>query len=521
MKKQRLAAIDIGSNSIKLAVVEATAADSFTVILQERERVRLGQETLRNKYLSPEAIARSAEAIAKFRMIAENRDAETIIAVATASVREARNAIDFVNEVEMKTGVRVEVLSSIEEARLIGLAVVHHKRMMRGSLLNIDIGGGSTELSLMVDGTPAELFSMKMGAVGLTEKFIFSNPPKEKEIKALRNEVAALVERPARELKVRKWQISTGTSGTILNLASLLNFQTNSSIDKTATLQLKRLVALNKMLARISHEDRGKLPDISPQRADVIVAGGQILEGVMSALKIQSLEPSGFALREGVIIDHLRELETESLPPVPDVEDVNLRGVFAIGRRFGYEEKHSLQVAFLAERIFDILALNYNLKRHHRTLLSAAALLHDVGYHISNESHHKHSLYLIKNSELTGFSETEKLIIANTARYYRGSLPKEKHTDFTALNEKDRDIVWKLGGILRLADTLDRSYESRVKDLSFSKSKQSLHLELISSDNCESELQAAEEKKDMFEIAFNTKLSISRKSLLSSKARTK
>lgn len=508
MKKQRLAAIDIGSNSLKLAIVEAAVADSFSVILQERERVRLGQETLRNKFLSPEAIARSAEAIAKFKMIAENRGAETIVAVATASVREARNAADFVNEIERKTGIRVEVLSSIEEARLIGLAVVHHKSMMRGSLLNIDIGGGSTELSLMIDGTPAELYSMRMGAVGLTEKFIFSNPPKEKEIKALQNEVAALVERPAREFKGKKWQISTGTSGTILNLASLLNFQANSSIDKTASLQFKKLVALNKMLSRISNEERGKLPDISPQRAEVIVAGGQILEGVMRALKIEMLEPSGFALREGVIIDHLREIEIESLPPVPDVEDANLKSVFAIGRRFGYEEKHALQVAFLAEKIFDGLTLNYNLKRHQRTLLSAAALLHDVGYHISHESHHKHSLYLIKNSELTGFSETEKLIIANVARYYRGSLPKEKHTDFTALSDKDRETVWKLGGILRLADTLDRSYENRVKNLVFSKNKTGLNLQLISPHNCESELQAAEEKKDMFEIAFNTKLTI-------------
>lgn len=511
MKNQRLAAIDIGSNSIKLAIIEAAASDSFTVILQERERVRLGQETLRNKFLSEEAIARSAEAIAKFRSIAENREVEKIIAVATASVRESENSADFVREIELKTGIRVEVLSSIEEARLIGLAVVQNKAMQKGSLLNIDIGGGSTELSLMIDGTPEELFSMKLGAVGLTERFIFNNPPKEKEIRALRNEISTSLERSSRELKNRKWQISTGTSGTILNLASLLNFQTNETMDKTAEIQFKRLVGLNQMLSRIPTEERGKLPDISPQRAEVIVAGGQILEGVMRALKINELYPCTFALREGVIIDYLREIETESLPPVPDVEDANLRGVFAIGRRFGYEEKHALQVAFLAEKIFDALALTYNLQRYERKLLSVAALLHDIGYHISSESHHKHTLYLIKHSEITGFSETEKLIIANIARYYRGNLPKEKHTDFMALSEKDRETVWSLGGILRLADTLDRSYESRVRDLAFTRAKESLHLEIFSQNDCETELQAAEQKKDMFETAFRVKLTVSSK----------
>ncbi|MGI8555108.1 MAG: Ppx/GppA family phosphatase, partial [Pyrinomonadaceae bacterium] len=151
MKTQKIAAIDIGSNSIKLAIIEAAASDSFTVISQERERVRLGEETLRKHFLSPDAIARSTEAIAKFRSIAESRQAETILAVATASVREANNAADFVREVEVKTGVRVEVLSAIEEARLIGIAAAQSFNLEKGVLLNIDIGGGSTELSLMRD----------------------------------------------------------------------------------------------------------------------------------------------------------------------------------------------------------------------------------------------------------------------------------------------------------------------------------------------------------------------------------
>ncbi|MGI8469625.1 MAG: HD domain-containing protein [Pyrinomonadaceae bacterium] len=511
MKTQKIAAIDIGSNSIKLVVVEAAASDSFTVIAQERERVRLGEETLRKKFLSSEAIARSTEAIAKFRSIADSRAVETILAVATASVREAENAADFVREVETKTGVRVEVLSAIEEARLVGIAAAQSFNLEKGTVLNIDIGGGSTELSLMRDNAPEKLFSMKLGAVGLTEQFIFSNPPKEKEIKMARREIESALERPRRELKNEKWNLSSGTSGTILNLAILLNFQTNSKPE----IQFKKLVGLNEMLAKISTEERAKLPGISLQRAEVIVSGGQILEGVMRALKIETLVPSNFALREGVIIDYLREVENESLPPVPDVEDANLRGVFAIGRRFGYEESHALQVANLAEKIFDALALSFNLKRHQRTLLSAAAILHDIGSHISSDAHHKHSFYLIKNSEITGFPESEKEIIALVARYHRGSLPKEKHIDFMALSEQERDTIWKLGAILRLAESLDRSYENRIKDLTFRREKQNLALEIFSNGNIERELEAAEQKKDMFEVAFGCNLKIEQSRLTS------
>jgi exopolyphosphatase / guanosine-5'-triphosphate,3'-diphosphate pyrophosphatase len=507
MKTQRLAAIDIGSNSIKLAIVEAAASDSFTLLLQERERVRLG-ETLSQRFISPGAIQKSADAIGKFRSMADNRRVDSIIAVATASVREASNSQEFVNEVERQTGVRVEVLSSIEEARLIGISAVEFFRQSKGSLLNIDIGGGSTELSLMKDGLPDKLFSMKLGAVGLTERFLLSNPPKPKEIKEMQIEIELALERPLRELKGRKWEISSGTSGTIWKFANLVNTQTSTSILDRSEIRLDKLVSINQQLASITIEKRAEMPVLSAQRAEVIVAGGQILESVMRALKIETLRPCGYALREGVIIDHLREIETESLPPVPDVLDVKLRGVFAIGRRYGYEERHALQVAFLAETIFDSLAKLYKLERHQRTLLSAAAILHDIGYHISHDSHHKHSFYLIKHSEITGFSENEKNIIAHVARYHRGSLPREKHLDFTNLTEIDRDLIRKLGSILRIADALDRGYENRVKDIKFTKNKQILSMELSSDQNIDSEMKAIELKKEMFEMAFGCNLRI-------------
>jgi len=506
MKTQRLAAIDIGSNSLKLAIVEAAASDSFTVISHDRERVRLGHETLKTNFLSDEAIALSVDAISRFRSIADTREVDAILAVATASVREAKNAADFVKTVLQETGVQVKVLPSLEEARLIGISATQYFGREESSLLNIDIGGGSTEISLMEKGEPKKLFSMKLGAVGLTEKHINSDPPTKKELKALRNEIQFAVDKPTRKIAGEKWKISTGTSGTIHSLAALLNFQSSNDLAEKPSLKFEHLVGMNKMLAKLTLAERTQIPIINERRAEVIIAGGQILEGVMKAFGIKTIEPCEYALREGVIIDHLREIETEALPPVPDVDDIKLRDVFAIGRRFGYEENHAIQVATMAVKIFDELVPIYDLKRHHRTWLSAAALLHDVGYHISHEAHHKHSLYLIKHSEMTGFSEDEKLIIANIARYHRKALPKDTHIFYMSLEEEERTMVDRLSSILRIADGLDRGYESRVGNIKFVKEEKKLTLILFSDEDCSNEIYAIKMKKEMFEKTFECKL---------------
>jgi exopolyphosphatase/guanosine-5'-triphosphate,3'-diphosphate pyrophosphatase len=509
MNTQTIAAIDIGSNSLKLVIVKASAADQFTIALQERERVRLGHETLRTGQLSDEAVNLSAQAISKFRSIAESRKADVILAVATASVRSADNAAYFVDEIERRTGIRIEILSSLEEARLIGVAAAHGMNAQNTSLLNIDIGGGSTELSLMKSGEPHKLFSMKLGAVGLTEKFLASDPPKSRELKHLWFEIAAALDKPQKKISGETWEFSTGTSGTILTMGALLKAENGGNPEQKPVIQLNQLSAINEKLAQMTVAGRAQLPGISPQRAEVIVAGGQILEGVMQTLKIETLQPCNFALREGVIIDYLRQIEAESMPPVPDTEDKKLRDVFAVGRRFGYDETHALEIANLAEKIFDRLTPIYHLERHWRTLLSAASLLHEVGYHISHESYHKHTLYLIKHATMTGFSENEKLVIANSARYHKGSMPKEKHTDFMVLNDRDRSIVMRLGGILRLADALDRDYKSNLEDIKFKRDKNILHLKLIAGKNFQTEPQTVDTKKDMFEAAFDCQLNLS------------
>ncbi len=513
----KLAAIDIGSNSIKLAVVDAAASDSFAVLAREKDVVRLGHETLTKGHLEASAIERATTCIKRFASMAEARGAETILAIATASVREANNSAQFIKEVERQTAIRVEILSGIEEARLIGLAASQGCSGRGLTNINIDIGGGSTEISLFRDGVPLSLFSVKVGAVAMTEKFLFSDPPKTKEMGGLRSEIRSAFERPARELRDGKWTQATGTSGTVLAVGTALRARITSDAQRKAQaaqpveaeVVLSQLSGLNIMLANMTLSERRGVPGISAQRSEIVVAGGQILEAAMRAFGINVLRTCDWALREGVIIDHLRELEAESRPPLPDFSDHKLLGVHAVGRRFGYEETHSHQVARLAERIFDGLAPSEGLTRHERTLMSAAALLHDVGYHIAHESHHKHSLYLVANSELTGFSEAERAVIANVARYHRGPLPKERHPEYAVLNAADRKTVCRLGAIVRVADALDRSHDSRVSDLRCYREADLVHIQMQSAVNCENELQEAERKRDMFEQAFECGLNFS------------
>ena len=297
----KLAAIDIGSNSLKLVVVQAENSDSFTVLAQEREVVRLGQETLVNGHINNAATLRATTCLKRFVSVAEANGAEKIAAIATATLREANNADEFIRTVEQETGLRIEVLSGLEEARLIGLAASQGCTEKGVTGLNIDIGGGSTELSIFRDGEPLKLLSLKLGAVGLTDRFITSDPPAPNELDALRSMIRRSLEPSARELREQGWDQTTATSGTALAISAALNC--------AATVDLSALKSFNTRIAVLSLAERRTLDGLSPQRADIIVAGGLVLEEIMSALGIESLRFCAWSLREGVIIDRLREWE--------------------------------------------------------------------------------------------------------------------------------------------------------------------------------------------------------------------
>lgn len=322
----KLAAIDIGSNSIKLVVVDAAGRDSFAVLAREREVVRLGHETFLKGRLSRAAIMAATECIRRLRSIAEARGAQTIVATATAAVREANNSADFIKHIEQKTGIKVEVLSGIEEARLIGLAASHGCGAKGSSTLNIDIGGGSTEVSIFRDGQPITLLSMKLGAVGLTERYLTSDPPSGKSVTELRSEIRSALEQPARELQDYEWDRVTGTSGTIVAIGNALRFQADGEMVQPVenVIKLRDLTEINEKLSRMSIAQRQSAAGLLVRRAEIIVAGGLVLEGTMRTLGIESLSICEWALREGIIIDRLREWEAESRSPMPVQNEAEL-----------------------------------------------------------------------------------------------------------------------------------------------------------------------------------------------------
>ena len=307
----RLAAIDIGSNSIKLVVVEAARSDSFDVLASDRETVRLGQETLVKKHISSAAMQRAIDCLARFRSLAESHGAEQIVATATAFLREADNANEFIHVIERETGLRVDVLSGLEEARLIGLAASHGCTEKGVTSLNIDIGGGSTEISIFRDDEPVILRSINMGAVGLTDRFIHSDPPAPNELDAMRSEIRVSLQPHVGEFLAQEWDSATATSGTAMTIGVALNNVMPPASSTVTHTQLKALVA---KLAALSIAERRTVAGIPAQRADIIVAGGVVLEEVMNALVIESLRTCHWSLREGVIIDRLRAWEQASMP---------------------------------------------------------------------------------------------------------------------------------------------------------------------------------------------------------------
>jgi len=300
----KLAAIDIGSNSIKVVVVEATASNSFDVLASDRQTVRLGQETLVNKHISSAAMQRATDCLKRFRALAETNGAEDISAIATAFLREANNAIEFVHVIEEQTGLRVTLLSGIEEARLIGLAASHGCTPKGTTSLNIDIGGGSTEISIFRDDEPLILRSMPIGAVGLTDRFIRSDPPSAHDLDALRSEIRRSLDHAVHELQEHNWTSVTATSGTATTIGVAISHILPPAPTTVTFGQLKDLVA---KLSTLTIADRRKVAGIPAERADIIVAGAVVLEEVMSALEIESLRTCDWSLREGVIIDRINK----------------------------------------------------------------------------------------------------------------------------------------------------------------------------------------------------------------------
>ena len=462
----RLAAIDIGTNSIHMIVVRVRPDLSFEIVDREKDMVRLGAGGLDGRSLTPTAVASALQTLAKFRRLADSHRVDEIVAAATSATREAENGGDFIAEVDRLTGIRIRVISGTEEARLIHLAAGYGVDIGGSTAVVIDIGGGSVEVTL---GTATHLTlgkSFKTGVIRLTEKFVTTDPLSERDerrlVKRVNQEMGAHLD----QIAGRGFDRVIGTSGTILSLGALALSDGGAPVEelRNRRVSAKALHKLRKRLTSLTLEGRLAVPGLDPRRADLSVAGSVLLDTIVRRLGADEFTLCDLALREGLVLDYIRR-NSARIRKVERYPDVRRRSVIELAERCGYWAEHAQQVAKLALAIFDQTRSVHGLGDRERGWLEFGALLHDIGVHISYERHHRHSYYLIKNGDLRGFDPEEIEVIALVARYHRQATPKKSHEGYRTLNGRTRKAVKALSAMLRLAEGLDRSHAQTLEGL--------------------------------------------------------
>lgn len=470
---RRLAAIDVGTNSIRLIVAELKPDGGYRIIDDEKDRTRLGAGMSSDGIITDEALESSAKAVERMHSIAKGYGVHSVRAIATSAAREAKNGQVLVDLVKEHAGLDLQIIQAEEEARLAHKSVCHAFSLESQQAVTVDIGGGSTEIVLSVNGVVDQLCLLRIGAVRLTELTRkYENDP-DAQYDAMRNIVRDMI-----KSKLGKSDfvpsVMYGCGGTFTNLATMAMHRTtpqaaNDLLPFTVRghdVQRDEVKHLLHWLRKLSPKLRSSVPGLNPDRSDIIVAGLVIIDEIMRRLKMNRLRVHDRGIRDGVLLTMIDEL---GLSADGDgggrIDRVGFAERFAKQCRF--EEPHCRHVAKMAMSIFDDMAKHHGPNHEdwssvHRELLYAAALLHDVGYLINYSKHHKHSYHLIAHSDMPGLTTREREIVANVARYHRRATPKSKHPNYMKLSEEDRTIVRRLSGILRIADKLDRTHTQAV-----------------------------------------------------------
>lgn len=513
-----LAAIDMGTNSLHMVIARILPSlPGFTIIGREKETVRLGDRTPDGN-LKFEVMHRAIATLKRFQEIAKTLNADQIIAVATSAVRESPNGRDFLQDIERELKLSVDLISGQEEARRIYLGVLSGMDFNNLPHIIIDIGGGSTELILGDGHEPRSLNSTKIGAVRLTSEFVKTDPITNSEFQYLQAYIRGMLERSIDEIKASiqpgEKPRFVGTSGTIETIASIYARDHLKTIPSTLNgyqIPLTYLQNLIHRLRKLNNSDRAAIPGMNDRRSEIILAGALILQEAMIMLNMESAIICERSLREGIIVDWMimHGLIEDKLRYQSSVRE---RSTLNAAHKFQVNLEHSERVAKFALSLFDQTSgILHKWSSTERELLWTSAILHNCGHHVSHSSHHKHSYYLIRNSELLGYTESEIDIIANIARYHRRSSPKKKHENYKNLPPSERKIISELSGILRLAVALDRRQIGALQDVkcNYKPNTKELHLLLEpteSDDNCELELWSLDYKKDLFETEFAVKI---------------
>ncbi|MFN0028168.1 MAG: exopolyphosphatase [Acidimicrobiales bacterium] len=512
-----LAAIDVGTNSFHLVVARMLANGRFETMASEKEMVRLGSGSGDMKHLSDQAMDRGVAALGRFRRVAHINGAR-IRAVATSAVREALNQDRFIERARNEAGVEVEVISGTEEARLIHLGVLQALPVFNNRLLLVDIGGGSTEI-LVATGPDIEWSrSHKLGAIRLTDRFFPEGRTSARRAERCRRYLESFLINTALELRHRPFDIAVGSSGTIQNLAQMaahLRGEGQPKSINSASFSRAELSKLTQLLVdQPTATERMQLPGIESRRADILPAGALLLDTLAELLHIEKFTVSAYALREGVLLDAARNNgHHRHLDPLHHLSDLRRAGVEHLLAVTDPAVDHAHRAAELALQLFAQTAARHQLPEDYAELLEAGALLANAGRTIAHEAHHKHSYYVIRNSDqLSGFTSHEIELIAQVSRYHRKSSPKAGHAEFGALTPADQQAVRVMAGLLRIAIGLDRGHQGAIDavDCTLDESGGHLTIRAVGAPDRDTHLEiyTADARKGLAEAALNVTITV-------------
>lgn len=508
----RIAAIDVGSNSIRLIVAEADPDGSYVVLDDERDVARLAAGLETRGEILEESAERATRAIGRMRRIAEGYGASLVRAVATSAVRDARNGAAFAARVSREIGIELEVISPEEEARLAWKSASRAFDLESGRVAVADIGGGSVQVVLAAEGVVERLHLLRLGAVRMTTRFGGGEPASGERYEEMRSFIRAAIARDIGEPPfVPQFLIGTGGTFTTLGLMDL-HARKRRRMPETVPTQGHELqrASLRHLLERIRKtpiRDRASIPGLPAERADIIVAGLTAADCLLEHLGVNVVRVHDRGIRDGLLLEMVETI----FPRASDERSERdpMRSVRRFARRCRYEEAHAEHVTRLALSIFDDLAKIRSswvglevIGERARTLLEAAGVLHDVGYLVNYDKHHLHTYHLIMHADLDGFTKREIAVIANVARYHRKSPPKKKHAAFAALAQHDRELVRTLAAILRVADGLDRTHAQTARRVSLSIKDHEARFTVEAAESIDAEIWGAQRKSDLFATAF-------------------
>jgi exopolyphosphatase/guanosine-5'-triphosphate,3'-diphosphate pyrophosphatase len=505
----RYAAIDIGSNSIRMEAAEILPGQPVRILASDREVTRLGDSVFRTGAVSEEAMRATCVVLARMAALYRKLEVSGVRAVATSAIRDTRNQSEFISRASEAAGAPVEIISGREEARLIHLGVESSWPQTAKRLLIIDIGGGSAEIIASEEGRLRDVYSRPLGAVRLREIFLKDDPPTARQLHQMHEYIQAKLDGPLRRLGPAGWDRAIATSATAAAVASAIARSPRSKRDeidrfRVATPLVRKLY---QKLAERNLASRRKITGIGPRRAEIIVPGVAVLLDFLQEFHLGAVYYSRAGVRDGIIADLAArnvgsELARLSRDQRHEVEDM--------GRRYGVSLEHARKVANISNLIFTALQPLHGLRPGYCKLLEAAAYLHDVGHFVSDTGHHKHSYYVVANSDIAGFTERERILIASLCRYHRKSLPNPAHNPYQSLSADEKRILMLLVPILRLADNLDRSREQRIRGVECHVQDGQVELKVHARGDIDLEQWGAERAGEAFRQVYNRTISVTK-----------